>query len=93
MERCRSCRFWGPIPVTDYPGVRESRGGICLHVRLGEVDHQEIAAAEAGIVEDGWSNSDRGYHSDALVYPYNEGIDHFWTGPDFGCVHHMRRSE
>jgi len=31
----------------------------------------------------------RGTHElDMLVYPYNEGCDAFWVGPDFGCVHH-----
>ena len=27
------------------------------------------------------------YGMDALVYPYAEGGT-FWTGPEFGCVHH-----
>lgn len=31
---------------------------------------------------------DIGQHdADMLVYSYSEGGD-FWTGPDFGCVHH-----
>ncbi len=29
----------------------------------------------------------QGYGHDMLVYPYNEGGE-FWTGPEFGCVHH-----
>ena len=33
-------------------------------------------------------NMDGKYEADALVYPYPEGAD-FWTGPDFGCVHHQ----
>jgi hypothetical protein len=28
------------------------------------------------------------YRPDTLVYSYHEGGD-FWTGPDFGCVHHL----
>jgi hypothetical protein len=28
------------------------------------------------------------YEPDSLTYPYLEG-GHFWTGPDFGCVHHV----
>ena len=28
-----------------------------------------------------------GYEADALVYSYDEGGS-FWTGPEFGCVHH-----
>lgn len=27
------------------------------------------------------------YDPDMLVYPYCEGGE-FWTGPNFGCVHH-----
>ena len=27
------------------------------------------------------------HEADILVYPYPEGGE-FWTGPDFGCVHH-----
>lgn len=29
------------------------------------------------------------YERDTLEYSYNEGGS-FWTGPDFGCVHHMQ---
>lgn len=28
-----------------------------------------------------------GHGADMLVYPFMEGGD-FWTGPQFGCVHH-----
>ncbi|WP_457321608.1 hypothetical protein [Roseateles sp. P5_E11] len=31
---------------------------------------------------------DETYKPNALVYPYSEGVEHFWTGPDFGCVNH-----
>ncbi len=27
------------------------------------------------------------YLSDMLIYEYSEG-GRFWTGPEFGCVHH-----
>ena len=33
---------------------------------------------------------DFGYEADNLVYSYNEGGS-FWTGPEFGCVHHKTR--
>ena len=36
------------------------------------------------LVED-WGN---GYGADMLIYEYPEGGG-FWTGPDFGCVHHQ----
>ena len=29
------------------------------------------------------------YGADMLVYAYNEG-GWFWTGPNFGCVHHKK---
>lgn len=31
--------------------------------------------------------SEEAYQPDALVYSYLEG-GRFWTGPEFGCVHH-----
>jgi hypothetical protein len=37
------------------------------------------------IVEDRW----RGYGADMMVYSYAEDGE-FWTGPDFGCVHHQQ---
>jgi hypothetical protein len=36
------------------------------------------------LVED-WGH---GYGADMLIYEYSEGGG-FWTGPDFGCVHHQ----
>jgi hypothetical protein len=36
------------------------------------------------LVED-WGD---GYGADMLIYEYSEG-GWFWTGPDFGCVHHQ----
>lgn len=37
------------------------------------------------------SYSREGRPVDALVYDYSEGGG-FWTGPDFGCVHHEAAS-
>ena len=31
----------------------------------------------------------QGHGADMMVYPYAEGGE-FWTGPDFGCVHHQQ---
>ena len=31
----------------------------------------------------------QGHGADMMVYSYIEGGE-FWTGPDFGCVHHQR---
>lgn len=33
---------------------------------------------------------DSDYAADSLVYSYDEGGS-FWTGPEFGCVHHKER--
>lgn len=35
--------------------------------------------------------SEDAYDSDALVYSYDEG-GRFWTGPDFGCIHHKSKT-
>jgi len=35
---------------------------------------------------------DASHEPDALVYSYSEGGG-FWTGPDFGCVHHKSVSD
>lgn len=32
------------------------------------------------------------YELDSLVYSYAEGGD-FWTGPEFGCVHWIKRDD
>ena len=37
------------------------------------------------IVEDRW----QGHGADMMVYSYCEDGE-FWTGPDFGCVHHQQ---
>ena len=29
------------------------------------------------------------YRRDTLVYPYQEGAEHFWTGPEFGCINYV----
>jgi hypothetical protein len=31
----------------------------------------------------------QGHGADMLIYPYMEGGE-FWTGADFGCVHHQK---
>ena len=58
--------------------------------------NQAIAAAYRGPAESGGfckqekiteEYGDSSYTNDAMVYSYHEGGS-FWTGPDFGCVHH-----
>lgn len=47
-------------------------------------DERAGGYCESGkIVEDQWT----GHAADMLIYPYREDGD-FWTGPEFGCVHH-----
>jgi hypothetical protein len=36
------------------------------------------------LTEDWWQS----YGADMLIYEFREG-GVFWTGPDFGCVHHQ----
>ena len=37
------------------------------------------------------ANGPRSHPLDGLTYPYLEG-GYFWTGPEFGCVHHTEKS-
>mgnify|MGYP001611991145 FL=1 len=53
---------------------------------VGEFYNKE--ASNGGICKSGKITEEiGGYAPDRLVYPYDEG-GYFWTGPDFGCVHH-----
>lgn len=57
----------------------------CAHWREG--DRRAIGYG-GGVCRNPKITEDYGQRTDdMLVYPYNEG-GWFWTGPDFGCVHH-----
>ena len=62
----------------------------CIHWK--EID-EEINKIKGGIcnntskITERWNGKE--YQKDSLVYPYTESGD-FWTGPEFGCVHHNK---
>ncbi len=74
METCKTCKHW--IPYSDkYP-----KGPRWIEKERG---FGGLCQSEK-LTEDGGQS----YGADMLVYEYSEGGE-FWTGPDFGCVHHQ----
>ena len=72
MNRCRSCGKWEPY-LTAFPNR--------IFAESEEKKAGGLCCSDK-LVED-----HSGLHEkDMLVYPFTEG-GHFWTGPDFGCVH------
>lgn len=72
MNTCKTCK-WHQNGQTKYNRADLSNGGWCECPKLYEAD-----CAPAGEPEFG---------RDHLRYVYNESGG-FWTGDDFGCVHH-----
>lgn len=73
MNTCKTCRHWKP-----YLDERDDSSAKDDE-KAGGFCHCEK------LTEDHW----QGHKSDMLIYPYQEGCKAFWTGPDFGCVHHI----
>ena len=73
MEHCKTCKHWSP-ENKNYPAgnTRRAEG------EGGQCTNKKL--------HESWGPSS--YESDALVYPYSESDEIFWTGPAFGCVHH-----
>ena len=58
----------------------------CTSAAHGENDKKAGGICSSDkIVED----YGQGHGADTMVYSYSEGGE-FWTGPEFGCVHHQR---
>lgn len=72
LGRCRTCKHWSP-ENKNYPAGDNRR----LEGKGGQCGNEKLRE----------SLGPSSYESDALVYPYYEGAETFWTGPDFGCVH------
>lgn len=75
METCKTCKNWKP-----------KNGNF-------QMADQRRNEGEGGLCSsdklcENWGPTS--YQPDALVYPYSEGAEAFWTGPDFGCVHHQK---
>jgi hypothetical protein len=77
MNRCKTCRNWVPY------AVQNPNGSSPAYEKAGGYCHSPK------IAEDPWEP----YAPDAMVYPYREGCDAFWTGPLFGCVHHIEKDK
>ena len=78
MELCKTCIFWKPFSDA-YPS--EAKEFSSHKQRAGGICQSKK-----------WVEKDYGdvYEADMMVYPYAEG-GHFWTGAEFGCVHHEKR--
>ena len=60
----------------------------CKHWTLVQEKFKSLDENAGGICGSLKLTEDLGRHgADMLVYSYPEGGE-FWTGPDFGCVHH-----
>lgn len=82
MGKCKTCRFWTE-------GRRRRHGpwdkgsplgfGGCISERNQVTVH---------ISDDDWER----YESDMMITEYDEEWG-FWTGADFGCIHHEEKPE
>lgn len=73
MERCRTCKHWVPY-LTEFPNLSFNE----TDVQNGGYCHNSAKLTE---------DHGQGHGADMLVYAYDES-GRFWTGPEFGCVHH-----
>lgn len=72
-QRCKTCTYWRPLNK-NYPAGDLRR----LEGEGGYCTNKKLCEAWGPQV----------YEPDALVCPYCEGVEIFWTGAEFGCVHH-----
>ena len=73
MNYCKTCKHW------ERPFRQEGR-----HYNKGYLDGG--FCENEGKWFEGYNPSDE-YPQDVMIYSYAEGGS-FWTGPNFGCVHH-----
>lgn len=78
MNNCKTCANWAPYLVK-YPMTDAVRRMV----------RSDTARLDGGICESPKFTEDYGnsHAADMLVYPYIE-CGEFWTGAEFGCVHH-----
>jgi hypothetical protein len=76
-----------------HPAAAMNRCKTCKHWEPCAAN-PHLAPVTKGAIRGGVCRSDKliedwgqDYSADMLVYPYSEGGG-FWTGSDFGCVHH-----
>jgi hypothetical protein len=65
----------------------------CKHWSPLSESYRDPEVAAGGICRSSKLDEDQGqgHGADMLVYRYSEG-GQFWTGPEFGCVHHEDRA-
>ena len=73
MKRCKTCKHWVPYLTAHPNGSLNSPA--------------ERAGGFCESVKINESCGEETYAPDMLCYTYMEG-GAFWTGPEFGCVHH-----
>ena len=76
MDRCKTCKHWAPCASDPRFTYDEN------DKKAGGICGSDKIAEESCY---NW----QGHGADMLVYSYDEGGE-FWTGPDFGCVHHQQ---
>ena len=75
MNTCETCAFW--------TAWSENKGKLSGHHCLNPK-----------LISNGKNSADEykmNCGNDELFFPYDEGIDHFETGKDFGCIHHQQK--
>lgn len=81
MNRCKTCKWWlRSYALNGFEGFYDDfhpHGAFCNHAKWVEGDNFG-------------KNKENAYADDSMTYPSHEGL-WFWTGPDFGCVHHEER--
>lgn len=74
MNYCKTCKHWEKVNTNTNSYMRHTKGYLA----------GGFCSSEDNIIE---GYPDEEFPPDALIYTYQEG-GAFWTGPDFGCVHH-----
>lgn len=75
MNHCKTCKHWNTYK-DEFPRSLREDG----HASGGICKSDKLTE----------EYSFRYYTNDRLVYPYSEG-GYFWTGHNFGCVHHEEK--
>ena len=77
MNKCKTCE-WHKVPKNPTDDNESTNGGDCCCPKIYEVSEEP--------------GREEGYSKDHFVYSYSEG-GWFWTGFEFGCIHHEEKSD
>lgn len=78
VNTCKTCKWWLAV-LEKYPSI---------HLNTNKSAGGYCQSPK--FVEGTYFSS--AYAHDSLTYSYYEG-GQFWTGPDFGCIHHTEESD